>query len=108
MTLGRRSESPAQVLEPGDRFEVHPDESGDRLTLPGALGPGGFAVEQVEDPDGTTQGLSPEGRRLVVPGLGRRLTGPDATTWLEYQAPGRFRLVVEPGTAAAEGGSLTS
>jgi SNF2 family DNA or RNA helicase len=109
---GDRGSTPGQGLEPGDRFEVHPAGSGDRLTLtlPGALGPGGFALEQLEDPAGTILGLTPtaQGRGLIVPELGRWFLGPDATTWLEYQAPGRFRLLIEPGSAAADGGELTT
>ena len=106
-----RFDSPGQGLEPGDRFEVHPARAGDRMILPAALGPGGFAVERVEDPSGRP--LEPAraegGRALLVPGLGGMIPGPGAVTWLEYQAPGRFRLVVEPGGAAsAGGGELTT
>ncbi len=43
-------------------------------------------------------------RDLAVPACWPRS---DAATWLEYQSPGRFRLVIDPGSAAADGG-LTS
>ena len=74
-------------------------------TLPVVLGPGGFAIEQLEAPNGMILGVTPaaDGRGLIVPELGRWLTQPDATTWLEYQAPGRFRLLIEPGSAAGDG-----
>ena len=110
MIPGNRGDTPGQGLEPGDRFEVYPAGSGDRLTLPGALGPGGFAIEELEDPGGKILGLTPaaQGHGLIVPELGRLLPGPDATTWLEYQAPGRFRLLIEPGSAAIDGEGLTT
>ena len=110
MIPGDREDTLGQGLEPGDRFEIHPAESGDRLTLPGALGPGGFAIEQLEDPAGNILGLTraPKGQGLIVPELSRWLPSPDATIWLEYQAPGRFRLLIEPGSAAADPGGLTT
>ncbi len=77
--------------------------------LPGVLGPSGFAIDSLEDLDGNLLDLSgaAEGHGLIVPGLRRVLPTLDATTWLEYQSPGRFKLVVEPGSAA-EGGELTT
>ncbi len=107
---GDRANSATTELEPGDRFEVIADAPADTLGLPGALGAGGFEVERLEDATGRPLGLSPtpEGRGLAVPGLNRLVKGPDDLTWLEYQAPGRFRLVVEPGSAGSVGGELTT
>ncbi len=97
-------------LEPGDRFEVFHDHGAEVLTLPTALGASGFALERVEDPQGRPLEMvsTAGGRGLLVPRLGHWLQGPDAIAWLEYQAPGRFRLVVEPGTASERGGETTS
>jgi SNF2 family DNA or RNA helicase len=105
-----RAETPGAGLEPGDRFEVLGDGSGDRLALPGVFGPGGFAVDRLEGPDGRPLVLTPApgGRGLVVPGLGALLGGPWAVNWLEYRAPGSFRLVVGPGPSAPDVGELTT
>lgn len=102
--------APGMGLEPGDRFEVLANGSGDGLWLPAALGAAGFAVEQVEDAEGRplAWSLDPSGRRAAVPRLGGLVPGPGALTWLEYQAPGRFRLVVEPGPEPSDGGELTT
>ena len=45
--------SPAPAtLELGDRFEVFPVDSTERLKLPRVLGPAGFPIERIEDPTG--------------------------------------------------------
>jgi superfamily II DNA or RNA helicase len=90
--------------EPGDRFELIRD--GDRLGLPRDLGPSGFAVESVVDASGRTlaAAVDPESRRVVLrPGEG---SAPDPlfTPWLECLAPGRYRLVAEPGPSLKAGG----
>ena len=89
--------------EPGDRFELVRD--GDRLGLPRDLGPDGFGVETVVDPSGKplASTFDLEGRRVVlVPGDGS-VRDPSATPWLECLAPGRFRLVLEPGPSVSAG-----
>ena len=98
-----------QGLEPGDRFEVHPGRAGDRLILPATLGPTGFAVDWVEDPEGRPiqSARVEEGKLLFMPGLAGMIPDPGGVTWLEYQGSGRFRLVVEPA-AEANGGELTT
>ncbi len=48
-------DSPAMMTEPkpGDRFEVARTGSPGRLSLPAVLGPDGFAIEQIEDSEGS-------------------------------------------------------
>src|SRR5512147_2566093 len=89
-------------LEPGDRFEVARVSPGDRLRLPKVFGPSGFAIERVEDQGGCLLELThdPAGHPLVIAQPGRSLPDPPATLWLEFQAPGRFRLVAESGAPA--------
>jgi SNF2 family DNA or RNA helicase len=97
-------------LEPGDRFEIV--RSGDRLSLPRVLGPGGIAVQRVEDEAGRTLDatLDPVGRRLVIPQMGGVV--PDAnvgaTCWLEYRGPGTFRLVADRAQRPAPNGTVTT
>jgi hypothetical protein len=85
------------LLEPGDRFEVIGLGPADRLELPAAFGADGIEVERVEDAAGKMLGARPEpgGRVLRVPGVEGLAGGPGSVLWLEYQAPGRFRLVHE-------------
>jgi SNF2 family DNA or RNA helicase len=98
-------------LEPGDRFEVTPIGGAGRLSLPGVLGPDGFPVEQIEDPAGRPLHLSLDASAgsVIVPNLGESLSriaaGP---LWLEYRAPGRFRLIFEPGTPHPANGSIVT
>jgi SNF2 family DNA or RNA helicase len=100
-------------LEPGDRFEVTPiDGAGaGRLSLPRVLGPDGFPIEQIEDPAGRPLDLALDAwaGSVVVPklseALGRSAAGP---LWLEYRAPGRFRLIVEPGVPHPANGSVVT
>ena len=105
-----RSDAPEPGLEPGDRFEVLAAGAVDGLRLPAALGPGGFAIERLEDDAGRPleMAIDPTGRRLSVEPPGRWLADPFAAIWLEYQAPGRFRLVVEPGPSGPADGVLTT
>ncbi len=59
-------------LKPGDRFEIVLVGSTDRLRLPAVLGPDGFAIEQIEDADGTPTGvrsIAPAENSLIVPKL---------------------------------------
>ena len=105
-----RSDVPEPGLEPGDRFEVLAAGAVDGLRLPATLGPGGFAIERLEDASGRPleMAIDPTGRRLSVEPPGRWLSDPFAAIWLEYQAPGRFRLVVEPGPSGLADGVLTT
>ena len=96
--------SPAPAtLELGDRFEVFPVDSTERLKLPRVLGPDGFPIERIEDPTGRLLEveLDPAEHSAVVPGLGRGVTNPASTFWLEYQGSGRFRLIVRTGSGPA-------
>src|SRR5208337_1276631 len=103
--------SPApDTLELGDRFEVFPVDSTERLKLPRVLGPDGFPIERIEDPTGRLLEveLDPVEHSAVVPGLGRGATNPASTFWLEYQGSGRFRLIVEPVVVPPGNGEQTT
>jgi SNF2 family DNA or RNA helicase len=99
-------------LEPGDRFEVTPigGTGSGRLSLPRVLGPDGFPIEQIEDPGGRPLDLALDAwaGSIVVPKLAEGLGRSNGPLWLEYRAPGRFRLVVEPGAAQPANGSVTT
>ncbi len=105
--------SPAPAaLELGDRFEVFPVDSTERLKLPRVLGPDGFPIERIEAPTGrlleVEVELDPVEHSAVVPGLGRGVTNPASTFWLEYQGSGRFRLIVEPVVVPLGDGEQTT
>src|SRR5690242_114501 len=87
-------------LEPGDRFEVPlvAGETGSgRLLLPRFLQDAAIPVDVIEDEHGHR--LDRPLEQTLEPSAAPQ--DPTATFWLEYQAPGRFRLVVEPGEQAA-------
>ena len=77
--------SSAAELEPGDRFEVAPIGSTDRLSLPKVLGPDGFAIEQIEDLSGRPldSALDPAGEfaRRAEAGRGRLPVPPRRSGW---------------------------
>ncbi len=103
--------SPAQAtLELGDRFEVFPVDSTERLKLPRFLGPDGFPVEKIEDPTGKLLEvkLDPVEHSASVPGLVRGATHPASSFWLEYQGSGRLRLTVEPVAIPPGNGEQTT
>ena len=93
--------------KPGDRFEIALTGSPGRLSLPAVFGPDGFAIEHVEDADGRPMEstLDPVGNSLVVPKITSFAT---TTLWLEYQSPGRFRLIEEPASSPPTNGELVT
>src|SRR5262249_22659963 len=96
-------------LEPGDRFEVVPIGATGRVSVSNVLGPQGLAIEQVEDPTGRPLHLTldPSTGSRVVPKLDEAISRyTTAVLWLEYRAPGRFRLVIEPGAAHPTNGEV--
>jgi SNF2 family DNA or RNA helicase len=97
-------------LEPGDRFEVTPIGETGRLGLPRVLGPDGFPIEQIEDPAGRPLDLALDASAgsIVVPKLAEGVGRSSGPLWLEYRAPGRFRLIVEPGTPHPANGSIVT
>ncbi len=94
--------------EPGDRFELI--RAGGRLVLPKDLGPSGFAVESVVDPSGRPLAIAddPGGHRVAPRAGDGSVWDASATPWLECLAPGRFRLVLEPGAAGPSGGEVVT
>ena len=97
-------------LEPGDRFEVTPIGGTGRLSVPRVLGPDGFPIEQIEDPAGRPLDLALDASAgsIVVPKLGEGVSRSNGPLWLEYRAPGRFRLIVEPGAPHPANGSVVT
>jgi SNF2 family DNA or RNA helicase len=94
----------------GDRFELAVDVAAGTLRVPETLPAAGQAIERVEDENGRPLAASfdPQERTLAVPGLDRLLADPWDAVWLEYQGPGRFRLVVDRAAAGQAGGELTT
>jgi SNF2 family DNA or RNA helicase len=97
----------APGLEPGDRFEVALTGARDRLRIPPILGEGDFAIEHIEDSAGRlikaeTDAVS---NSLVIPKLADDVASP-AALWLEYRAPGKFRLIVDPPTSQPVNGQV--
>jgi SNF2 family DNA or RNA helicase len=88
--------TPEGVLEPGDRFELAPAARG--LLLPEPLTVNPVPVEVVEDDAGRPVPctLEPDEGLLLVPDAVRAQADGAAAVWLEYQARGRFRLLLEP------------
>jgi superfamily II DNA or RNA helicase len=97
-------------LQIGDRFEVTPPGSPDRLELPRSLGPEGFPIEVIEDDTGRVLESAVDSLTGIVslPELSRLGFGQDTVLWLEYRAPGRFRLIGGPGTPRPAGAEVTT
>jgi SNF2 family DNA or RNA helicase len=100
VAIGPALEGP---LEAGDRFEVVPAPGNGRLLLPDFLHDAHVPVETLEDASGNplTVRREPAEDGLLVPELPRLGAGSEDTLWLEYQEPGRFRLLVEGPPAAS-------
>src|ERR1700735_214374 len=88
---------PSTNLEPGDRFEIFLSSDGRTLGLPESFLDLDLAIEQLFDLHGQPLSFRPDDS-LESLALGAPLKLPDKesrTLWLEYQGPGRFRLVLE-------------
>jgi SNF2 family DNA or RNA helicase len=94
-------------LEPGDRFEVAVAGL-DRLTLPETLTAAPFQALEDESGRPLTASVDPAAPYLYVADLEKLLPPRRGAVWLEYRAPGCFRLLVEPPPAATEDGELTT
>jgi len=97
-------------LEIGDRFEVMPSRLPDRLVLPRSVGPEGFAIEVIEDDSGRvlTSAIDSAASAITIPELSKLVSGQDAVLWLEYRAPGRFRLIAGSGTPYPSGAEMAA
>jgi SNF2 family DNA or RNA helicase len=93
-----RDVDPVTALEPGDRFEILPPPGDGRLPVPDFLRLNHIPVENLEDATGRPLPVRWDAAHdsLIVPEA-KRLAGPADALWLEYEDPGRFRLVVEKG-----------
>ena len=90
-------QTPSTALEPGDRFEVYPAADGTTLTLTGSLLELDQPVEQLIGPKDRPHAFQMAGDFTSLESVEPPVP-PLADTdslWLEYQAPGRFRLVVQ-------------
>src|SRR5262245_40931776 len=96
--------SPTATLEPGDRFELSQPADGGRLLLPEFLLAQQLSVEHLEDETGRPLALQqqPGANSLLVP----ESAHVEAPVWLEYRAPGRFRLVAEKAPAVPAAAEL--
>src|SRR5439155_26786560 len=82
-------------LEPGDRFEI--DIRAERLLLPETLSANGVAITTLEDEHGRALPVTrADERSLLLPNANGSLPQRYGALWLEYQEPGRFRLIVDP------------
>jgi len=99
--------TPEGVLEPGDRFELTP--AGPELLLPEALVANRVPFETVEDGEGRALPFTvlPDEGYLRLPPAVRAGTAGAAALWLEFQARGRFRMLVEPAPPAGPEGTTT-
>ena len=100
MTGSHRSATSVELeshLEPGDRFEVEP-AGPDQLRLRTELGAADLSIHSLQDAHGRTLSASfdPKNYLLTVEDFDRTPPERSAALWLEYQEPGRFRLVIEP------------
>jgi SNF2 family DNA or RNA helicase len=91
-------------LEPGDRFElIVPSDvrTSGRLLLPETLRASGASLDRFTDAQGQpleVSASSTDGTLLIANGA-RLFPENTNAAWLEYEAPGRFRLIVEGGPA---------
>src|SRR6476646_8719224 len=102
------SKTPAyeSSLEPGDRFEASAANA--QLLVPEALSALGASIDVLEDEQGHSLPLTRDaaGRVVKLPDSVRPLLEQAPALWLEYRAPGRFRLLAEP--SSADGKTLTT
>jgi SNF2 family DNA or RNA helicase len=89
------------VLEPGDRFEIPIatlTRSTGRVSVPRTLLAIEAAVDTIEDEQGKPipAHYDPARGQLELADWAKALPEQCAAGWLEYRAPGRFRIVAEP------------
>ncbi len=102
--------SDSAALQPGDRFELFPVDSTERLKLPRLLGPDGFPIEKIEAPTGRLLDVEiiPLEHTAIVPGLRHGDSNPASAYWLEYRGSGIYRLIIEPVAAVPGIGAQTT
>jgi superfamily II DNA or RNA helicase len=108
--------TPLTALELGDRFEVSPSPDGLAVPLPEGLLELDQPIDQLLGPDDRPRAFRLAGAPAALE-FAEPLPPPaDAgSLWLEYQGPGRFRLVAQPeehpdpapDTAAEPGARIT-
>jgi len=97
-------------LEPGDRFELAVVGEADRLAVPHVVWAAAESIEVVEGPGGNALDVTADASTgcLKVRGLSDLLSDRWPSVWLEYQGPGRFRLIVEGVPAPPEDEQFTT
>jgi hypothetical protein len=101
---------PDTGLEPGDRFEIPitiEARTTGQLLFPETVWSSSTPIPMIEDEHGQTLEVSraTAADSLIVPAARQALSDRSTALWLEYQEPGRFRLLVEGGAAPAQRGA---
>ena len=103
--------SVSTILEPGDRFPLQLSadaRSSGRVPIPEGIQANGLAVEVVEDQNGQPLQVDVRANYLNLAEASRPILEGGAAAWIEYRAPGRFRLVVEEMPAGPSNGEVTT
>ncbi len=92
--------TPLTDLEPGDRFEVYPSPDGRALALPESFLELNQPIHQLVGPNDKPLSLRQAGSADYLEFVDPLPPILDGSVWLEYQGPGRFRLVARQEESA--------
>ncbi len=97
-------------FEPGDRVELAIAGEADRLIVPPLVWAASPSIDVVDDPSGAPLNITANAATgcLTVQGLSKLVSDRWPSVWLEYQAPGRFRLAIEEVPPPPEDEQLTT
>src|SRR5262249_38696238 len=93
---------PQTAPEPADPFQLPLSPGGrpsGRWRLPEPLRDAGVAVQVIEDDRGRPLSavIGPDAQHLILPDSAALIPARCDAAWLEYRAPGRFRLLFDEG-----------